>query len=792
MKSRSMQLSCMAAAVSLALLQLGAAQAQETQPAAGQGEAAAKPADQGNGLNLDKVVVTGTPVRTTKMKSSISISTLDADQIQMSAPTSSADVLRSIPGVHSEASAGEGNTNVTVRGIPISAGGARYVGFQEDGLPVMLNGDYAFVTPDMYIKVDNTLDHVEAVRGGSASVLGSNSPGGIINFITKTGEEKGGSIGISKGLNYNQTRYDFDYGSPISDKTRFFIGGFYRTGEGVRNGGVNLEDGGQIKGNITHELGDGSFIRLNFKHLNDQTPLSMPVPPQLSNANPTKANPATIQALPGYDPRTASFYSPYWPSIAIRSHNNQLSSNDMNSGLTVKEDALGFQGVFKLGNGWTLDENFRKSQKSGSFLVGFPAGSPFAANAGTIYASGPNKGQAYTGNVIELSAFNASFDDLGSTHNALKATKTFDLANSGKLTTVLGWDNNFQTIGVTDSLPHYLATATGNQPVMVSGTNAAGVATDASGLLPDSANWDEQTRSVKYRMSSPYINLALEMGALNLDGGIRRDNEKVTGGNWRAIPSGTYTPGVFPALPQTPINYNVSKTSYSLGGNYRLTNNLAVFARYSDGGSFQVVERMGTQPVDGSAPVQINQVKQTELGVKWRQDGFSAFATLFNAKTSESNFSITTGLFSQNSYTANGLELETAYRNGGFNINGGLTYTDAKITASSDPLAVGNRPHRLAKYIYQVTPSYRFGDFVIGGSVIGTDKAFADSNDHNTLIMPAYYTVNLFANYQFDSQTSFFLSANNVFNAIGYTEAETTQSRSINGRTVRAGVKYAF
>ena len=43
------------------------------------------------------------------------------------APTSSAEVLRAIPGVRSESSGGEGNANMTVRGVPISAGGARYV-----------------------------------------------------------------------------------------------------------------------------------------------------------------------------------------------------------------------------------------------------------------------------------------------------------------------------------------------------------------------------------------------------------------------------------------------------------------------------------------------------------------------------------------------------------------------------------------------------------------------------------------------------------------------------------------
>jgi outer membrane receptor protein involved in Fe transport len=93
-----------------------------------------------------------------------------------------------------------------VRGVPISAGGARYVQMQEDGLPVLQSGDFNFITPDSYIKIDGTLDHLEVVRGGSASTLATNAPGGIINFISKTGEEKGGHIAISRGLGYDETR----------------------------------------------------------------------------------------------------------------------------------------------------------------------------------------------------------------------------------------------------------------------------------------------------------------------------------------------------------------------------------------------------------------------------------------------------------------------------------------------------------------------------------------------------------------------------------------------------------
>lgn len=785
MNSKRMDLTTIAGAVALALVVMQSANAQQAAPA---------PADT-NKLDLDQVVVTGAPEAISKMKSSASLSTLDEDQIQLAAPASAADLLRSIPGVHAEASGGEGNANVTARGIPISAGGSRYIGFQEDGVPVLLNGDYAFVTPDMFMKVDSSLDRVEAVRGGTGAVLGSNSAGGIINFITKTGTEQGGSVGVSKGLGYDQNRIDYEYGGHISDTTRYFIGGFYREGQGVRNAdGLPLESGGQIKGNITHDLGGGSFIRLSFKHLDDQTPIDMPVAYSLSNTNPTKSNPATVGSYPGIDPLTFAYYSPYWPAVTSRGANNQLTTTNLNDGLQVKENGIGLSGSFNLEDGWKLEDTLHQSQKGGGFYAPYPTGNPFQANAGTVYAAGPMAGKSYAGLVTEVSAFAASFDDLSSTFNGMKVSKTFNFADSGKLMTLVGWDLNAQTIGVTQNLPHYLFTSTSN-PVPVAGTNAGNVATDATGLLPDANNWSEQTRSVKYMMSSPYLSLGYEVGQWNFDGGVREDKENVTGCQKNTGASGTYLPGLYPTACQQPIDYSLSHTSYSVGADFRVSHDLAVFAHYSDGASFNVVERMGG-PFDGSAPIPINTVKQLEGGVKWRQGGFSTFVTLFNAKTSESNYDVTLNQLTSNTYNANGVEIESAWHDGAFAINGGFTYVDASISSSNETQSNGasvngDQPKRLAPYTYQISPSYRVDNWMVGGSLVGTAKSYGD--DQNSIILPAYYAVNLFANVNLSQRFSVWLSANNLFNKVGWTEFDGGQgARSINGRSAKIGLKYNF
>ncbi|MEY4729277.1 MAG: Ferric enterobactin receptor precursor, partial [Pseudomonadota bacterium] len=223
-----------------------------------------KAANDNTPLNLDAIIVTGQPQGISKMKSSVSISTMSDEQITRTGATNAAEILRSIPGIRSESSGGEGNANLTVRGVPLSAGGARYVQFQEDGLPILLFGDIAFGTADQFLRSDFNVDRLEVIRGGSASTMATNSPGGIVNFISKTGKDTGGALGLTYGLDHRQTRYDFNYGAKDNDKTYTNIGGFFRYGEGgPRDAGMNVENGGQLKANITREF-DGGYVRINF------------------------------------------------------------------------------------------------------------------------------------------------------------------------------------------------------------------------------------------------------------------------------------------------------------------------------------------------------------------------------------------------------------------------------------------------------------------------------------------------------------------------------------------------
>ena len=91
--------------------------------------------------SLDKaadkeVFSTGVAKGRDRLDSATSTSALRADDIQKLGARSLAEILRNIPGIRTEASTGEGNSNYTIRGLPLASGGSKYLQLEEDGLPV--------------------------------------------------------------------------------------------------------------------------------------------------------------------------------------------------------------------------------------------------------------------------------------------------------------------------------------------------------------------------------------------------------------------------------------------------------------------------------------------------------------------------------------------------------------------------------------------------------------------------------------------------------------------------------
>ena len=319
-------------------------------------------------LDLTAVVTTGVVNKQSKLESSVSISTLDIQEAEKLAPRTTAEIFRSIPGIRSEASGGDGNTNITVRGVPISAGGSKYLQLQEDGLPVMQFGDIAFATADIFLRADRTLARIEAIRGGSASTLASNSPAGIINFVSKTGAVEGGSVSTTSGLDYNSFRTDYEYGAPLTSSVSFHVGGFLRQGEGPRTAGYTANRGGQLKLNVT-KLFDGGYGRIYFKYLNDRAAAYMPMPLKVEGTNDSP----DWGSIDGYEAATGTMHSPFLLQNLGFGPDGELRRSDVADGMHPVSSAIGLEFSRELGDGWSVENRGRIAFNSGRFVTPFPA-----------------------------------------------------------------------------------------------------------------------------------------------------------------------------------------------------------------------------------------------------------------------------------------------------------------------------------------------------------------------------------------------------------------------------------
>jgi outer membrane receptor protein involved in Fe transport len=768
-----------ALAAAAAVAQIGVAHAQQ---AAAPATAASASTD---GLKLDRIVVTGTPQASTKMRTSVSLSTVEGDSVVTSTAVSAAEILRSVPGLRSESSGGESNANVGVRGIPISAGGARYVQFQEDGLPIAQFGDVSFGTPDTWIRADIGLDRLEVVRGGSASTLATGAPGGIINYITKTGEVQGGSISLSYGLDYDHARVDLDYGGPIGSKTRFWIGGFQRTGDGGRPGADGVESGGQIRGNLTHDFGRGQ-IRLSFKHLDDQTPTFMPTPVRYVNGR--------IEEIDGLDPRTTSFYNAPWPLDRTLLPNNTYTTSNIRSGQTAKSDAFGVLLNLDAGAGIKLSNNFRWARNSGRFIGIFPGTNVSAAPAGTTVATGAGVGSDYSGDWFQAVVFNTSMDDYSLLANDLKLSRAFDVG-AGKLTATGGLYTLRQTLKVTWNFNQYSLSARSDGAQLL---DVPGVENGVAGFGGCCMNHQDSNYSTR----ALYAGLTYEAGPLTLDGSVRRDRNSAIGSYVQTIGPGGTAGVAYDLMQPQIIDYSFSNTSYSLGANVQLTRDLAFFGRVSQGAAY-LADRItffnDPNLVNGrSTTIPTNEVRQLELGAKWRSGGLSTFVTLFNARTKEINVDPTTTPIrvTENEYDSKGVEVELGWRLGPVSLNGGVTLTDAKVTRSTNAALVGKAPKRQAKVVWQLAPTWQVTPSVmLGASIVGTTSSKDDTPDGPVSVtLPGYTSVNAVASYAVTDNMTLSLAVNNLTNAIGYTESNDGRgaARSINGRTAKVALKYAF
>lgn len=777
-------------------------------PAFAQTSAAADAAETEFG---DEIVVTAAPGDKSKLKSSISVTDLSADQIANLAPRSEAEVFKLLPGIRAESTGGPGgNSNITVRGLPLASGGAKFVQLQEDGLPVVEFGDIAFGNNDFWQRYDWTVASVQAIRGGSASTFASQAPGAVINYISKTGEKAGGQIGVTTGLGYDEKRLDFNYGSPITDSLRFNVGGYYRSGSGPRDIPYKALDGYQIKANVTKTFDeDKGFIRISYKRLDERAPTYSAAPFEVT----VSGNKITgYKALPGFDARTDTNFSTNNLTFPTIQRDRTVSIGSNRDGITVKTSTFGAQFHYDVSDMFTIDNRFAYSSTSGRFSAPFYGSltrvSALTTGAGAYsvvangvtntaavarFANGPLAGQIAPGTTLVNQNPNLYTDmnDMGHLANDLGLTGKFDVGG-GKVTARAAYYHSRQKINMDWHWNNSFNEGTSTNPARIDLFTAAGVKLTDNGLSGYNNQWGGFARhyDLEYTGDAPYFSANYADDHLDLDASVRFDTVKATG---QFFPTGgaltrfdVNGDGAFSVAEQNvfltdlsnprTINYKVSYTSWSGGATYRVTPNTSVFVRASKGSRANadrvVSDFGGAFNADGSLTavgraVAVNPVTQQELGFKQRGSAaggrYGVYLTGFRSQATEYNFDLTTQKQTFQEYKTWGLELETVFQTGGLSLNANVVYTHSRIGKDVINGNTGKTPRATPSLQYTLAPTYDFGIGALGFTLVGQTSSYPQ--DDNKLKQKGTNIISAFAKVEPIDGLELGVNVNNLFNS---------------------------
>ncbi|MEL6568254.1 MAG: TonB-dependent receptor [Pseudomonadota bacterium] len=745
----------------------------------------------------ETVIVTGVARQTTIFDSSASVSALGEDEIANLAPRSVNELFRAIPGVKSEDTGGDANANIKVRGLPIASGGARYLSLQENGFPTLLVGDVAFSTADSYLRVDSTIGSVQSIRGGSASTQAPNAAGGIINFISKKPTERGGSVALTAGLDYDAFRLDGEFGDVLENGIYYHVGGFARSGEGVRETVDALEEGFQIKASVGRDFERGDVV-VHFKHLDDRVPTFLPMPGVVQNDG-------SIGALNGLDLGSGT------TSLGINDVALRLgdSRDRPDEGFEAEMTSLGVEGSFDLTDMLTVDGKARWADISGNFY------SPFPAGLDSTNADGSSN--------INFVLFNTAVPDVGNLFGDIALTGEFDFVTIkggifyGDQTSQQVWSfNDARAVLRGGRFITNDPNSTFLNPADGSFINGQSFVNNNFGNCCSVA-WDFDIEQV-----APYVSANFDFDDLTVEASYRQTNNTVTG---QYIGFGTAQVGPFDAdgdgtigtneqnvqrfdeTAEVRTEYDADFDSFSIGANYRVSDDLAVFANYSEGasltapdrstGNLQVTDGVGTSP---NGDLFLNFVDQYEIGARFRFGAGDLSIVYFDAQVSEAaQFEASTQSVIQTEFDTSGLEIEGNFFIGeGFGISGNATLTDSEISGPASNANLGNRPRRQAPYTLNINPYFEGEAYDLGLNIFSTGDA--PVQDSNQFDLPGYTTVGAYINYMVRDNLTLSLAGNNLFDEVGFTEGEEgnpgigdfVRFRPINGRTVSATLRYEF
>jgi outer membrane receptor protein involved in Fe transport len=787
-------------------------------------------------LHLQHVIVTGTFEPRKQLESSTAVTTVDSKTIQQTFQRGTADFLQNVPGIYTDPSAGEVFTRVYTRGISASAEddmGWYYVSLQEDGLPVTLV-QHSYYSPDIFHRIDLTTEKLEAIRGGSAAITAMNGPGGIYNFISQGPREGfGGEVQLQGGIQGEGnpvSRADVTFGGSLGNQWFYNIGGHYRIDDGARNTDFTFSKGGQLKFNVQKRYSKGYF-KLYGKILDDFTNRYTGV---------AATNWSDPQPAFGQDFNSTALLMPAFSADVPdgrRLNENATNNFDPSQGVHAQDRAFGIDLLHDLGKDWSLRFNLKYSRKNANWqsaisnafvslndpLAYFISGAQFPigqvvfreASSAIELARVDNSDILSGGSYQYIGAGTLPNDAIMGTASWLKQirsdewmnqitlrkkTENQDLTfgfNSGFSDTSLYTQGSFGYVTYEPN-PRMLQVTLENptQPILaLSDENGL---SNYGGLFLDNSRADVRQMAFfandRWKIKETlHLDIGLRYETIGHEGSKDQAAPFEQGGGYDGDPTTQYDNGILtPTGAQDIFNFNYNYISYSAALNYKLTTESAIFGRFSSGNKAPELNyyfnNFTNVPINQKGEVQ--EINQTEFGIKYGKNDFSATATAFWSQLK--NIGIADFAFDpddssvfytpvqfNNSRTI-GLEWETAYTpisSLTFRFNGILqnpvatkwtVYDAAGSVDTADDLTTDYSENTLPfnpKLMFNLSGEYQAKNITtfLKWQFMGE----REGNVANAFQLPAYSIFNFGTVYAVSQQISLQLLVTNVFNSEG-------------------------
>ena len=743
----------LASAVAVALTQPTVAQEEATQP---------------TNDNTEVIIVSGTPggAGIRKIDASFAVTNIDASDIEKLAPKSTADLFKAIPGVWVESSGGESGANVFVRGFP-GGGDAPFLTIALEGSPIYPAPTLSFLENSQLFRIDETIEMVEGLRGGPNPVVSNGQPGLTTNFRLKRGSDSTEALAKYTISDYGLNRVDVVASGALDDDLYYMVGGYIKSSEGIRDAGFNSEQGNQFTVNITKVFNKGE-LNLYTRQTDDRGTWYLPTPLNIDgiDANYTQIGPLNRQGTIAYGPDGAT-----------------SESFDFGEGRGWDGHVSGGSLKLELGNDWHLVDRFNltKGEANTFGLVPNGAATTVAAVADNgATAVGAVTGTEYAGDTpIQQIGRWVVLKDIEAFTNDLAVSKS--------------WEDFDVSFGI------YSATTKANDWWSI-GNTAYHVLQPGGELLDgiecnsqaEGCDWNYDINSVGdantfalYATSTWYAS-----DDLSIDLGLRRENHEVN----YSVDEGL--DGVITKA----LEYDETKTSWTLGANYALTDNSGVFARMNRGYKMPYFDdfRDNWGAYTGGNDL-IQQVTQGELGYKFMNEDIQFFATLFANEVEGDTFVRRPGapaeILTNEAY---GVELDGRYsHDSGFSVSVNATLQETEITASANN--EGNEAQRQPGWQVRVTPSYGFDIGDMYATVYGTLSAVDDrfGNNENTVVLEGYEKVDVGVTLEPTESLRLQFSVDNLTDEQGITEGDPRNPDAPNGRyimprSMKLSVSYLF